>query len=362
MKTITKAILTGGGHATRLRPITTTINKHLIPLANKPMIFHAIEKVVKAGVKEIFINTNPGEIELQKVVGDGARWGVKITFFEQEGGPQGIAHVVKQAQKFIGDDSFIFYLSDNIVLSDLNGLVDKFNEGGFDCMLALSQVQDPERFGVPVFDEQGVLTAVLEKPKTPPNNFAVTGIYVYGGKLFFDAFEHIEKSARGEYEISDIHTYLLKSGRKVGYEEITGWWKDTGKPEDLILANKLLLEQLDGEHFKVHCACPPDIACSGKVHIGAGTQVGKEVKITGPVIIGENCFLETCVIEPYTTIGNGSTIKLATVQDSIIFDNCQINCPIRIGNSLIGKNANVLQDEHTDFHRLVIGDQTLVEI
>ena len=362
MPKITKAILTGGGRATRLRPITTTINKHLIQLANKPMIFHAIEKVVRAGVTEIFINTNPGESELQKAIGDGDRWGIKITFFEQEGGPQGIAHVVKQAQKFIGDDPFMFYLSDNIILAELDSLVEKFSSGGYDCMLALSKVNDPERFGVPVFNEKSELVEVWEKPKNPPNNFAVTGIYIYGPKLFFDAFEHIEKSPRGEYEISDIHSYLLKIGRKVGYEEITGWWKDTGKPEDLILANNLLLDQLGDEHYKINCACPPDITCSGKVYVGAGTKIGKEVVISGPAIIGENCELEKCMIAPYTTIGSGSVVKLAKIQDSIIFENCQINCPIKIGNSLIGKSANVVQDEHTDFHRLIIGDQTIVEI
>src|SRR3989339_1630204 len=131
---ITKAILTGGGRATRLRPITSTINKHLIKLAGKPMIWHAIEKVVKAGIKEIYINTNPGEIELQKSIGDGSRWGIKITFFEQIGGPQGIAHVVKQAQNFIGDEPFMFYLSDNIILAELDSLVEKFSSGGYDCM------------------------------------------------------------------------------------------------------------------------------------------------------------------------------------------------------------------------------------
>ena len=207
---IKKAILTGGGHATRLRPITTTINKHLIPLANKPMIFHAIENVIKAGIQEIFINTNPGETELQKAVGNGDRWGIKITYFEQEGGPQGIAHVVKQAQRFIGSDPFIFYLSDNIILGNIIGLVDKFNAGNYDCMMTLSKVPDPERFGVPYFDENGKLIEVREKPANPPNNFAVTGIYVFGPDVFFKAFEHIKKSDRGEYEIADIYTYLLR--------------------------------------------------------------------------------------------------------------------------------------------------------
>ncbi|MBT3949089.1 NTP transferase domain-containing protein, partial [Candidatus Parcubacteria bacterium] len=231
---IKKAILTGGGHATRLHPITTTINKHLLPIANKPMIFHAIEKAVKAGVEEIFINTNPGDKDLQQHIGDGGHWGIKITFFEQTGGPQGIAHVVKEAEKFIGNDPFMFYLSDNILLGNLNEMFEEFTKNKYDCMLALSEVKDPERFGVPVFDKDNKLVDVLEKPENPPNNFAVTGIYLYGPKVFFQAFDHIERSARGEYEISSIHSYLLKQGKSVGAKEITGWWKDTGKIDDLL--------------------------------------------------------------------------------------------------------------------------------
>jgi len=341
---IKKAILTGGGRATRLRPITTTINKHLIPLANKPMIFHAIEKVVKAGINEIFINTNPGETELQKVVGDGSKWGIKITFFEQVGGPQGIAHVVKQAQNFIGDDPFIFYLSDNIVLADLNNLVEKFSSGHFDCMLALSKVTDPERFGVPVFNDKGELIEVLEKPQNPPNNFAVTGIYIYGGQLFWEAFDNIKPSARGEYEISDIHSYLLKTGKKVGHEEITGWWKDTGKPEDLLLANKLLMD-----------------TNQVKVEVGKNVQRVDGAKLIEPVIIGDDCILENCVIGPYVTIGNNSLIKNAQIQNSIIFEKVQIDCDKKIGYSLIGKGAQVIEDKQTEYHRLVIGDCTVVE-
>ncbi len=319
---IIKAILTGGGRATRLRPITNTINKHLIPLANKPMIFHAIEKVARAGVKEIFINTNPGETELQKVIGNGDKWGVKITFFEQEGGPQGIAHVVKQAQKFIGADPFMFYLSDNIILADLDGLIDKFSTGGYDCLLALSQVSDPERFGVPVFDKQGELIEVREKPKNPPNNFAVTGIYLYGPKLFFEAFDKIKKSARGEYEISDIHSHLLKTGRKVGCQEITGWWKDTGKPEDLILASKLLMDIREK-----------------KLEIGDNVKQFGKVEIIEPASIGGGCVLENCVIGPYTAVGKGSVVRNTRAANSIIFDNCVVEGPPEINGSLISRDS-----------------------
>ncbi len=357
---IKKAILTGGGRATRLRPVTSTMNKHLIPLANKPMIFHAIEKAVNAGVEEIFINTNPGETELQKYIGDGGHWGIKITFFEQEGGPQGVAHVVKQAEKFIGNDPFLFYLSDNVILGSLNSFVDEFTSGGYDCMLALSQVDDARSFGVPVFDEKDKLIDVLEKPANPPNNFAVAGIYLYGPGVFFKAYSHIQKSDRGEYEISSIHSDLLKNKLRVGYKEITGWWKDTGKPEDLITASQLLLEEIPAENFKVEGKVEDGAILSGKVCIGVGTTINKNVKIYGPVLIGENCTLEDCVISPNTTIGAGSTIKNAEIGDSIILNKCNISADIKLFGSIVGSGVNVVKG--IDKQKMILGENTLVEL
>lgn len=359
---ITKAVLTGGGRATRLRPITLTINKHLIPLANKPMIFHAIEKVADVGIKDIYINVNPGETELQKVVGDGRRWGVNITFFEQEGGPEGVAHVVKQAEKFIGDEPFIFYLSDNIILGSLEEFVTTFEKGGYDCMLALSEVPDPQRFGVPLFDESGVLKDVIEKPVAPPNNFAVTGIYLYGPKVFFEAFQHIEKSARGEYEISSIHSYLLKTGRRVGHREITGWWKDTGKPGDLVLANSLLLAEQPESVFTIEGKVHNGAKLKGRVRIEKGAQVGKKVKLIGPVIIGENSFLENCTVGPNVTVGPGTRIEGGRVSNTIILSNCNIECRLNITNSIFGDQAKILKNGVKDTHRFILGDHTLVEM
>lgn len=358
---IRKAILTGGGRATRLRPVTSTMNKHLIPLANKPMIFHAIEKAVNAGVEEIFINTNPGETELQKYIGDGGHWGIKITFFEQAGGPQGVAHVVKQAEKFIGNDPFLFYLSDNVILGSLNGFVEEFINGNYDCMLALSKVPDPERFGVPVLDENGKLVDVVEKPTNPPNNFAVTGIYLYGPGVFFKAFGNIQKSDRGEYEISSIHSDFLKNNLKVGYKEITGWWKDTGKPEDLITASQLLLEEIPEENFKIEGKVEDGAIITSKVRIGVGTTINKNVKIAGPVLIGENCTLEDCVINPNTTIGAGSFIKNAEIQDSIILNKCSISCDIKLAGSIIGPGVTLVKNE-SGRQKMILGENTLIEI
>ncbi|PIY92602.1 MAG: glucose-1-phosphate thymidylyltransferase [Candidatus Magasanikbacteria bacterium CG_4_9_14_0_2_um_filter_42_11] len=360
---IKKAILTGGGRATRLHPITTTINKHLLPLANKPMIFHAIEKAVEAGVTDIFVNINPGETELQKAIGDGGHWGINVVFFEQTGGPQGIAHVVNEAKKFIGDDPFLFYLSDNVLLGDLKEMFDEFETTGVDCMLALSEVPDSRSFGVPVFGENNILTDVLEKPQDPPNNFAVTGIYMYGPKIFFDAFEKIEKSARGEYEISSIHSQFLKDGKNVGYKEITGWWKDTGKPEDLLIANRLLLEQLEIEKVPSGVTIDPTAVIDGEVHIGIGARIDKGVRIKGPVLIGENCVIEDAEIGPNVTLSQGCSVKGASIKDSIILENTEIHAPMRIRDSIIGKNVRLIKQEGgPEGHQMIVGDKTVIEM
>lgn len=360
---IRKAILTGGGHATRLHPITTTINKHLIPLANKPMIFHAIEKAVEAGVEEIFINTNPGDTELAKHVGDGGHWGINIKFFEQTGGPQGIAHVVKEAQKFIGDEPFMFYLSDNILLGSLKGAFEEFSKEKYDCMLAFAQVPNANAFGVPIFDDKGTLIEVIEKPQNPPNNFAVTGMYLYGPRVFFDAFNHIERSARGEYEISDIHSYLLKNNNRVGWKEITGWWKDTGKPEDLLNANRMLLNQMPAEDFPNHGTVEQGAQISGNVHVGMGSRIASDVTIIGPVIIGENCVLEHCHLGPHVTIGSGVEIRNATIEKSIIFEHSVIDTDLHIKDSMIGKHVRLIKKVCEEKGRmLIIGDKTVVEM
>lgn len=361
---IRKAILTGGGRATRLHPVTTTINKHLLPLANKPMIFHAIEKAVEAGVKEIFINVNPGETELQKFVGDGGHWNIHIQFFEQTGGPQGIAHVVNEAKKFIGDDPFMFYLSDNILFGSLHEMFEEFHKGEYDCMLALSKVPDPQRFGVPVLDTNGKLVDVVEKPLNPQNSFAVTGIYLYGSKVFFDAYEQIERSARGEYEISSIHSHFLKNEKKVGYKEITGWWKDTGQCEDLILASNLLMDNMDESKFSHHGTLSPDTKIEGKVQIGIGTQIKKGVTLRGPVIIAENCILENCTVGPYVTVAQGTEIYNATIENSILLENAKIDVSLKIRESLIGKKAQIFQRKNSskDGHKMIVGDKTILEM
>lgn len=355
-----KALITAGGRATRLRPLTYTTNKHLIPIANKPMIFYALEKVAETGVKEVGININPGETEIQQAVGNGSRWGLKIKYIEQTGGPKGLAHIIKNAKDFLGNEPFIFYLGDNIILGSIKRFVEKFLNDRLNVLLAFARVPDPERFGVPVIQD-GKILRVEEKPSQPKSNFAQTGIYIYDQHIF-DAVENIAPSPRGEYEISDANTYLIDKGFNVGFEEITGWWKDTGKPEDLLEGNQLILHDLSDIKNEANMA--PGVVVQGKVKIEKGTYIGGKSLIRGPAVIGKNCIIQDSYIGPYTSIGDNAKITNTEIEHSIIFDNSTIKCGRRIVDSLVGHNATIASstDSLPLGHKLIIGDNSVVEL
>lgn len=355
-----KALITAGGRGTRLRPLTYTLNKHLILIANKPLIFHAIEKIAATGITEIAININEGDKVLPEVVGDGSRWKVNITYIEQTGGALGLAHIIQVASKWIGDDDLLFYLGDNIILGSIKHLIEKFKSEKANCVLALSKVKDPQRFGVPEIKD-GKIISIVEKPLEPKSDFAVTGIYVYDNNIV-KAVSELKPSERGELEISDAHQWFIDQGLKISYEEITGWWKDTGKPEDLLEGNALMLTEIEEENnaAEIH----EGSRIQGKVIIGKGTKVGENVLIRGPVTIGEDCILENCYIGPYTSIGDKVEIYNAEVEHSIIAAETDINCPTRIVDSLIGMNASIVS-AHTSQpagHRLILGENSQIEM
>ncbi|MBU1348615.1 glucose-1-phosphate thymidylyltransferase [Patescibacteria group bacterium] len=357
-----KALVTAGGRATRMRPITHTTNKHLIPLANKPMLAHAVGKIVDAGIRDIVVNVNPGETDIQKVIGDGSAWDARITYVEQVGGPRGLAHIVRNARPYLGEEPFLFFLGDNIILGSIREFVHAFEEQHLDCMLALARVKDPQRFGVPVIEGDRIVR-VVEKPETPPSDFAVTGIYVYSPRIF-DAVTAITPSARGEYEISDAHTWLIDNGAKVGWREITGWWKDTGKPEDLLEGNALILNELLPEDMIIEGAVHPEARIQGRVAIGKGTTIGPGCLIRGPVTIGAGSTVTDAFIGPHTSIGDGATIAQTEIEHSIVLDRATVRCGCRIVDAIIGKDASVTPADETlpKGHRLIIGDNSVVEL
>lgn len=352
-----KALIASGGRGTRLRPLTHTQNKHLIPIANKPILHYAIEAAVDAGIRDIGIVINSGSDEVPKAIGTGKRWGVKISYLPQKA-PLGLAHVVKIAEKFIRKDDFVFYLGDNMVVGGLKRFIDEFRSGGCDCFLTLARVRDPERFGVPVI-KNGKIVGVEEKPAKPKSPFAVAGIYLYNSRIF-EAVKRIRPGKRGELEISDAHQYLIDHGYSVGFCEITGWWKDTGKPTDLLEANRLVLDNIS-QNLSGEVDAASSIA--GKVILEEGARVVNSV-VRGPAIIGRNALIENSYIGPFTSIGDGTVIQNAEVEYSIILRDCRIsNVRIRIEGSILGNDVEVVDaGGKPHVHRFMIGDQSRVEV
>jgi glucose-1-phosphate thymidylyltransferase len=352
-----KALITAGGRGTRLRPLTHTQNKHLIPIANKPILHHAIEFVAAAGLTEVGIVVNAGDHEVQAAIGDGSRWGIAITYIPQEA-PLGLAHVVKIAHDFIGDDRFVFYLGDNMIVGGISRFIEAFQAAGSSCHLALARVPDPERFGVPEIRGDRIV-GVEEKPAIPKSTYAVTGIYLYDSAIF-EAVNDIQPSARGELEISDAHQWLLDHGHEVSYSEITGWWKDTGKPSDLLEANRLVLDaavpRLEGE---------VDAASHllGRVVLEAGARIQGSV-VRGPAIIGKDSVIENSYVGPFSAIGEGCTIRNSEVEYSILVSRCKvIDVQLRIEGSLLGHDVEIVHSTGLPrTHRFMIGDQSRVEI
>ncbi len=352
-----KALITSGGKGTRLRPITHTQNKHLIPVANKPILHYAIEAAVEAGIGEIGIVINAEAKDVVEAIGDGRKWGVKITYIPQEA-PLGLAHVVKISQGFIGDEPFIFYLGDNMVVGGIKRFIRQFEADHCNCHLTLARVKEPSRFGVPEIDGNRII-GVEEKPAHPKSEFAVAGIYIYD-KTIFEAVNAIQPSKRGELEISDAHQYLLDHDFKVTYSEITGWWKDTGKPGDLLEANRLVLANMDGESKG---EADENSHLAGKVILGQGAKViGSHIR--GPVIIGENTIVENSYIGPYTSIYHHSLVRNSEIEFSIVMDHCRIeNVGIRIESSILGSEVEILQAKGKPrTHRFILGNQSQVEL
>lgn len=352
-----KALITAGGHGTRLRPITHTKNKHLIPIANKPMLSYALEYVRDAGIREVGIVVNVADTEVEKVFGNGADFDLNISYIPQKA-PLGLAHVIKIAESFIGDEKFIFYLGDNILVGGIKKFIDKFEKDGSNCHLILSRVPDPQRFGVPEI-VNGRIVGVEEKPQNPKSQFAVTGIYIYDNSIF-EAVNNIQPSIRGELEISDAHQYLLEKRYQISFSEITGWWKDTGKVIDLLEANRLILENLKAT---VSGDVDDKSTVTGNVTIGKGSTITNSV-LRGPIIVGKNVKICDAYIGPNTSIADGCRIIASEVEYSILMDNSKIvDVHVRMESSLLGHGVEIIQSStRPKTHRFMIGDQSRIRL
>ena len=351
-----KALVLAGGEGTRLRPITHTQSKQLIPVANKPMLFYGLEAIAEAGIHEVGIIVGDTEREIREAVGDGSRWKLDVTYIRQDA-PLGLAHAVLTARSFLEGSSFLMYLGDNLVREGLVEFVREFEEHRPDAQIFLVKVQEPERFGVAVVEGEHVLRLV-EKPKEHISDLALSGVYLFTPAIL-EAASRIQPSWRGELEITDAIQWLVDHGYKVRPKQITGWWKDTGKREDLLEANRFVLE--DQERM---IAGDVDDASTitGPVRIDEGATIRESV-IRGPAAIGNGCRIERSTIGPYTSVYEGTVLVDSEIGNSILMDDCRIEGVAGIRDSLIGRNVNVSRIQGTsETVQLMVGDNCSIQI
>jgi glucose-1-phosphate thymidylyltransferase len=356
-----KGLVLSGGSGSRLRPLTHTGPKQLIPVANKPVLQYVIEDLREAGITDIgVILGNNGKEQVIAELKDGRQYGVSITYVEQ-GAPLGIAHAVQCAREFIGNDNFIVYLGDNMLKDGVKGLVDEFMQGGYDAAISLQAVPNPRQFGVAELDEGGHVVGLEEKPKVPKSNYALVGVYLFT-PVIFEMIKQIKPSWRNELEITDAIQKLLDNHHKVRSHVVTGWWKDTGKPEDILDVNRLVLDELKPV---VRGSIEPGASVSGRVSLGENSVIRAGCVVRGPVAIGDNCTVEEgSYIGPYTSVGNDCVVRNAYVESSVLMGGCRVECDNRIVDSLIGKNATILSANHEvpRGSRLVVGENSYLKI
>ena len=356
-----KGLVLSGGSGTRLRPLTHTGPKQLIPVANKPVLQYVIEDLKKAGITEIgVILGNNGKEQVIAELKDGKQYGVRITYIEQ-GAPLGIAHAVQCAKDFMKDDDFIVYLGDNMLRDGVKGLVDEFKEDRYDAAISLQAVQNPQQFGVAELDNDGRVIRLEEKPKVPKSNYALVGVYLFT-PLIFEMIKQIKPSWRNELEITDAIQKLLDNHYRVRSHIVTGWWKDTGKPEDILEVNRFVLDELKPV---VHGTIEEGASIVGRVSLGKNSVIKKCCVVRGPVIIGDNCIIEgETYIGPYTSVGNDCKIKDAYIESSVLMQGCSVECESRIVDSLIGKDATIASANNTlpKGIRLIIGENSYLRL
>ncbi|BAQ63710.1 glucose-1-phosphate thymidylyltransferase [Geminocystis sp. NIES-3709] len=355
-----KALILSGGKGTRLRPLTYTGAKQLVPVANKPILWYGIEALVNAGVYDIGIIISPetgGEI--QKKTGDGSRFGANITYILQEN-PDGLAHAVKIARPFLGDSSFVMYLGDNLIADDLSQYLDEFTTKNLDALILLRKVSNPSAFGVATINDYGEVLELVEKPKYPQSNLALVGIYFFSPEIH-NSIETLKPSARGELEITDAIQSLLLSKKLVSARKLQNWWLDTGKKDDLLEANRIILDtNLSAENLG---SIEEKSQIIGRVKIGKNTRIINST-IRGPVIIGENCYLENCFIGPYSSIADNVKLTETDLEHSVILESAEVlGIQQRIVDSVIGQRTKIhLALKRPKAVSFMIGDDSQIEL
>lgn len=354
-----KGLVLSGGTGSRLRPITYTSAKQLVPIANKPILFYGLESLAMAGVEEIGIIVGQTKAEVMAAVGDGSEFGIRVTYIPQES-PLGLAHCVSIAQDFLGDDDFVMYLGDNFILRGVQEFVEGFRERSPEvrAQILLAKVPDPHRFGVAILNPDGSVKGLIEKPKDLPSDLALVGVYLFDASIH-EAVRAISPSARGELEITDAIDWLIASGHEVRSSVIDGYWKDLGEPEALLEGNRLALELIDNE---VKGSVDGSSRVEGLVQIGENAKIEGSV-IRGPAIIGAGTLVRNSFIGPYTSIGERCTIVDSEIEYSIVLAECKVLEITRIEGSILGKACLVSRrSSRPSASRMVVGDHSQIEV
>jgi glucose-1-phosphate thymidylyltransferase len=352
-----KGLVLSGGKGTRLYPITYTSAKQLVPVANKPVLFRVIEAIVEADITEIGVVVGDTAEEIKEAVGDGSRWKARITYIPQEA-PLGLAHAVKISQDFVGDERFVMFLGDNVIESGISSLVRQFQDSDYNCQIVLTRVPNPEQFGVAEL-EDGRIVRLVEKPRQPKSNLALVGIYMFDHHVF-EAVNAIDPSWRGELEITDAIQYLVDKGYKVYPYVHEGWWIDTGKMEDMLDANRLVLDEIV---HRIEGYVDRDSHVSGKVTIERGAEIVNSV-IRGPAIIGQETRIVNSYVGPFTSIYHHVLVEGSEIEHSIVLEHSRIiDIDQRIEDSLIGRNVEITRSPlKPKAHKMTLGDNSRVGI
>jgi glucose-1-phosphate thymidylyltransferase len=352
-----KGLILSGGKGTRLRPLTFTQAKQLVPVANKPVLFYGIEALRDAGIQEIGIIVGDTREEIREACGDGGRWGVRITYIEQDQ-PLGLAHAVLVARDFLGKDAFVMYLGDNILKSGITSLVETFKARKPSSLILLTPVPDPTMFGVAELKD-GRVSKLVEKPKEPRSNLALVGVYMFDERIF-EAARAIKPSGRGELEITDAIQYLVDQGYEVQPHLVSGWWKDTGKIEDILEANRFILEDMAG---RIEGRIDAASRINGNVVLEAGAVV-KNSTIRGPAIVGRDTEITDSYVGPFTSIQSRCRIVRTEIEHSIVLEGSEItDVGARIDESLIGRDVKIYKcPAKPSAFRFMVGDKSEIGV
>ena len=353
-----KGVILHGGHGTRLRPLTHTGPKQLLPIANKPMSQYCVETLVEAGITEIaFIIGGTGSNKVKEYYGNGEKYGANFSYIQQDY-PKGIAHAISLCKNFIGNEKFVVFLGDNIIQRSIGEYIFNFEKSNAEASLLLCEVTNPSQFGIAEIKDKKIIK-ITEKPKNPPTNLAVTGIYFLTPHIF-DVIEKLKPSWRNELEIADALQMLVEDDKEIIFEKITEFWKDTGTPNDIIEANRILLNNMPTEF---NGEKEPGVSIEGKVIVGKGTIIKNGVKIVGPTIIGKNCLIEENTnIGENTSIGDESKIISANISNSIIMSNCTIEGELTVRDSIIASNSKIQQKQNGKSEKFLLGEGTQISI